>query len=159
MRGLTLDDIGGDVKIASSLDIGHAQSESDLLKNPDLEIDGIERGVTPLPQAPSVPVASFKQMWYAMHGPDLLEEYKFHPTRDWRFDFAHIDAKIAIEIEGGIWVQGRHVRPKGYSEDCTKYNEAQLMGWQVYRFTSENMGIVAIAKIIKKIRESVVSTD
>ena len=33
-------------------------------------------------------------------------EYQFHPTRKWRFDFAHLDRKIAVECEGGIWRQG-----------------------------------------------------
>ena len=62
-------------------------------------------------------------------------EYRFHPTRRWRFDGAYPDLMVAYEIEGGVWSKGRHTRGKGFIGDCIKYNEATLLGWQVYRFT------------------------
>ena len=63
-----------------------------------------------------------------------LPEYRFHPVRLWRFDFALPDYKTAIEIEGATWTQGRHTRGKGYQNDCEKYNAATLMGWKVLRY-------------------------
>ena len=30
-------------------------------------------------------------------------EFPFHPTREWRFDFAIPQAHVAIEVEGGLW--------------------------------------------------------
>jgi hypothetical protein len=77
--------------------------------------------------------------------PEPVREYKFHPTRKWKFDFAWICAcikesddptHVAVEIEGGTWMRGRHTRPAGFANDCEKYNEATRLGWQVYRFTS-----------------------
>lgn len=65
-----------------------------------------------------------------------VREYKFHPTRKWRFDFAWPDEKVAVEIEGGIWGGGRHTRGSGYTKDCEKYNVAVVMGWRVLRLTS-----------------------
>ncbi len=67
--------------------------------------------------------------------PDPQREFLFHPRRKWRFDLAWPDLLIAVEIEGGIWTGGRHVRGEGYEADCEKYNEAQLAGWMVLRFT------------------------
>ena len=64
-------------------------------------------------------------------------ELKFHPKRKWRFDFAFPEAKIAAEIEGGVWSGGRHNRASGYTKDCEKYNNAVLLGWRVFRFTSD----------------------
>lgn len=55
--------------------------------------------------------------------------------RDWAFDFAWPELKLAVEIEGGIWSGGRHTRGKGFDEDCRKYNSAVKLGWRVYRFT------------------------
>ena len=64
-------------------------------------------------------------------------EVKFHPTRRWRFDFAYVEQRIAIEVEGGTWVGGRHVHPSGYRSDCEKYNQAARLGWRVVRVVPE----------------------
>lgn len=66
----------------------------------------------------------------------FVREVKFHPKRRWRFDFADTGKMIAIEVEGGVFSNGRHVRGKGYEADCEKYNEAVLMGWKLIRVTS-----------------------
>ena len=63
-------------------------------------------------------------------------EYRFHPPRRWRFDFAWPAHKVAVEIEGithygkGI---GRHQSADGFVKDCEKYEAALLDGWWVYR--------------------------
>jgi len=62
-------------------------------------------------------------------------EYRFHPTRRWRFDFAWPALRLAVEIEGGEWNRGRHTRPRGFADDCEKYNAAAVSGWLVMRFT------------------------
>lgn len=68
-------------------------------------------------------------------------EYRFHPKRKWRFDFAFAGSdfvmmrNFGIEIEGGIWIAGRHTRGKGFEADIRKYNEAAKLGWTVIRFT------------------------
>jgi hypothetical protein len=67
--------------------------------------------------------------------PEPEREFLFHKKRKWRFDLAWPDLLIAVEVEGGIWTNGRHVRGEGYEADCEKYNEAQLAGWMVLRFT------------------------
>lgn len=64
-------------------------------------------------------------------------EYRFHDTRRWRFDFAWPDYLLAVEVEGGQWINGRHQRGKGFEDDCEKYNEAALDGWMVLRFTGD----------------------
>lgn len=61
-------------------------------------------------------------------------EYRFHPTRKWRFDFAWCEYKVAVEVEGGVWSRGRHVRGQGFIDDCEKYNAAAALGWRVFRF-------------------------
>ena len=63
-------------------------------------------------------------------------EYRFHPVRKWRFDFAFPDRKIAIECEGGTWMKkGGHTTGVGFEKDCYKYNTAAIEGWTVLRFT------------------------
>ena len=62
------------------------------------------------------------------------QEYKFHPTRKYRFDFAWPHKKIAAECEGAVWSVGRHTRGSGFIADCQKYNAAALLGWTVLRY-------------------------
>lgn len=59
--------------------------------------------------------------------------------RRWRFDYALFGSTLAIEVEGGQWVNGRHQRGAGYAADCEKYNAAILQGWQVLRFTTSQV--------------------
>jgi very-short-patch-repair endonuclease len=66
-------------------------------------------------------------------------EHRFDPERRWRFDFAWPSLKIAIEVEGGVWVRGRHVRPAGYLADLEKYNRAVVMGWRVLRYAPHQL--------------------
>jgi very-short-patch-repair endonuclease len=75
--------------------------------------------------------------WTATGLPDPITEFKFHPVRKWRFDYAWPDRKVALEIEGGIWNRGAHVRALHYMSDMEKYNEAQKLGWRVFRFTPQ----------------------
>lgn len=89
------------------------------------------------------------------HGMELVREYRFHPVRKWRADFAIPEHKILLEIEGGGYVYGRHHRPAGYRKDCEKYNEAVKLGWRVLRYTTDMLrdDPEAPVKDVKKIIE------
>lgn len=67
--------------------------------------------------------------------PEPVTEVRFDPTRRWRFDFAFPAHKVAVEVEGGTWTNGRHSRGEGFEQDCEKYNEAALLSWIVLRVT------------------------
>ena len=66
-------------------------------------------------------------------------EVRFHPIRRWRFDYAHRDLMIAIEIDGGAWSRGRHTRGAGFVKDMEKRNTAQILGWRVFHFTPDQI--------------------
>lgn len=65
--------------------------------------------------------------------PEPVTEYRFHKTRRWRFDACWPDLKLAVEVEGGAWINGRHNRGSGFEADLEKYGEAMALGWTVYR--------------------------
>jgi very-short-patch-repair endonuclease len=77
----------------------------------------------------------FDYLWAKKCTSKLVKELQFAKNlgRKWKFDFANVDAQVAIEIEGGVWISGRHTRGKGFIKDCEKYNTATLMGWSVFR--------------------------
>ena len=80
--------------------------------------------------------ALFAQIgWFKLELP--TQQYKFCAKRKWTADFAWVEKRIILEIEGGIWTQGRHVRGAGFEKDCEKYNWATAHGWKVFRVPSD----------------------
>jgi len=71
----------------------------------------------------------------AMQIPLPVKEFRFAPPRRWRIDYAWPDYKLAVEIEGAVWCQGRHTRGSGFVKDIEKYNSLTLAGWSLLRFT------------------------
>ncbi len=69
--------------------------------------------------------------------PAPTSEHRFHAVRRFRFDYAWIPQKVAVELEGGTFSGGRHVRGIGFETDCIKYNLATADGWRVFRFTTK----------------------
>ena len=82
---------------------------------------------------------TFLFYWHilAVQQPEPEREYQFCETRRFRFDFAWPICKVAVEMEGGVWSRGRHVRGRGFIKDCEKYNLATLLGWRILRFTGD----------------------
>jgi very-short-patch-repair endonuclease len=66
-------------------------------------------------------------------------EHVFAAPRKWRLDFAWPEEKIAVEVEGGTWTNGRHSRGTGFAADCEKYARAAILGWTVLRVTSDHV--------------------
>jgi hypothetical protein len=85
--------------------------------------------------------------------PIPIFEHTFHPTRKWRFDLAFMDAKLAVEVEGGIWNYGRHNRASSFIKDMEKYNNACLLGWNLLRLSTDMVksgeGVIYVLKFFK----------
>ena len=94
----------------------------------------------------------FLSLWQEAGGLPLLREYKFHPKRRWRADFAHVDTKTLIEVEGGVYNHGRHTPPLGFLADAEKYLTATLDGWTVFRLTAPQLTPAIIEQILSYVR-------
>ena len=68
------------------------------------------------------------------------KQWRFHPVRRWRFDFAWPDKEmmIAMECQGGLWRGKGHGTGAKYRADREKAAYAQFMGW-VYLEASVDM--------------------
>lgn len=89
------------------------------------------------------------------HGiPEPNTEYRFHPKRKWRFDFAWVPYKVALEVEGGAFTQGRHTRGKGFIADMEKYNEATILGWRILRCTPQQLNSGAAFALVRRMVDS-----
>lgn len=83
--------------------------------------------------------------------PVPVPEHYFAKPRRWRFDWAFPSERIAIEVEGGAWIGGRHTRGAGYIKDMEKYNAAVLRGWRVLRFTPAQVADGSALKAIESL--------
>ena len=68
---------------------------------------------------------------------EMSIEVCFHPVRRWRFDFAWVDKKVAVEVDGGQFkaMGGRH----NTDADREKINTAVSMGWRVLKFSGNQI--------------------
>ena len=78
-------------------------------------------------------------------------EHRFCPERRWRLDAAWVRLKIAVEVEGGVWINGRHNRGKGFLLDMDKYNNAGKRGWRIFRFTPSQVAVGKAVEFMKGI--------
>ena len=82
---------------------------------------------------------AFPMLCAAVGLPAPEAEYRFDASRRWRFDWAWPTEKIALEQEGGVWIQGRHSRGAGMVKDFEKYNQAGVLGWRVLKATPKQI--------------------
>lgn len=68
-----------------------------------------------------------------------VREFNYYPGRKFAADFAWPEEKIILEIQGGVYNGGRHVRPVEYEKDCLKYSLAASVGWCVLLFTPKHL--------------------
>ena len=85
----------------------------------------------------------------------FVREHKFaYPPRKWEMDFADPVRKICIEVQGGVFINGRHNRGADLKREYEKLNTAAKMGWRVFfATTGENhpSSVNAVAKIISEL--------
>lgn len=89
--------------------------------------------------------------WASFKMPAPHAEYKFHPSRKWRIDYAWPVVKLAVEIEGGVFRQskGRHTNPSGFIKDIEKYNALTEHGWHLLRYIPGKIDCNQISRIYK----------
>lgn len=64
-----------------------------------------------------------------------------NPSRRWRWDYAWPDEpyRLLVDVQGGIWTGGKHVRGKGLTNDIEKHNDAILAGFRVLWLTPQQI--------------------
>lgn len=99
-------------------------------------------------------MTAFPALCRSLGLPEPVSEYRFatrlSPPRNWRFDWAFIDARLALEIEGGLYTKGRHVRIKGFKDDLEKYNTAAVLGWRIIRCLPQQMASGEVLRWVER---------
>lgn len=80
-----------------------------------------------------VPVAEYR-FAKELHAETLAALGQAKP-RQWAIDWAFLDQRLAVEVEGGYAVGGRHTTAKGFLGDIEKYAVLCCLGWRLLRVT------------------------
>ncbi|MDM8174792.1 hypothetical protein QT327_10555 [Olivibacter sp. 47] len=83
-------------------------------------------------------------------GLDVWPEFYFAVERQYRIDYAIPTHKIAIEVDGGIWMKGNsgHSSGTGIKRDMEKGNLLQSMGWRLIRVQPNELLTDSTLKLI-----------
>lgn len=95
---------------------------------------------------------NFEAQWRLLDGPPLQKEFYFCPDRQWRSDYLVIGTKVLIELEGGVFSGGRHIRAKGFVNDAFKYNQACILGYRLIRLATGMVTAHYLQQIIDAIK-------
>ena len=83
---------------------------------------------------------AFARLWSltygTRHAPERQHQFDTEADRLWRFDFAWPAERVAVEIDGGVFVRGGHNRGMRMTQDHEKQNAAVVQGWAVLRYTT-----------------------
>ena len=82
---------------------------------------------------------------------DAACAHEYRRARNWRCDFAWPDRRLIVEVEGGVYTQGRHVRPSGFTKDLEKYNALTEAGWKVLRFSRREVTSGEALNVIQRV--------
>ena len=82
---------------------------------------------------------------------EIVKEHRFLKERRFRFDYAILEYKIAIEKDGGVWRKGggAHSRPSNILRDMEKLTLAAVNGWIVIRRTPQELNTSATLDLIR----------
>lgn len=84
--------------------------------------------------------ASFDWHWKQLAGaPKLARQSMLVPDRQFRFDFSHADAMVAVELDGGLFMNGGHSRGVAVESQYEKCNAAAALGWCVLKFGTKRL--------------------
>lgn len=92
----------------------------------------------------------FAQLWVELFpDTDLHSEFKFHPERRFRLDFAHIESKTGIECNGGTHHKGGHSSGRGIQRDYEKQRLAAPQGWIIIPLSASDID----ERVLKEVKQ------
>lgn len=86
--------------------------------------------------------------------PEPVREYRAIKGRKFRFDFAWLDARLLVEVNGGTYTRGAHSTGQGIARDYEKIRLGQDCGWKVYPFDGKAIKSGEAVEIIRQALEA-----
>ncbi len=97
--------------------------------------------------------------WLTLNKIAYVKEYHFNKSKafgakDWRNDYYLPDLNLAIEVEGGIWNNGGHLRPAMYLDNLNKYNGVTMAGIQLLRIDTDRLNSAYFKQLILTLKNA-----
>lgn len=112
--------------------------------------EGLQRAVKAAVRTqynPAVVTAFFREHGIA----EPMYELQFAAPRRWRMDLAWIvPVRLCLEVQGGLFVQGAHVRGTHLLREYEKLNEAAAMGFRVLFVTPDQLCMKETADLVRR---------
>jgi very-short-patch-repair endonuclease len=83
-----------------------------------------------------------------------VREYRAIKGRKFRFDFAWLEQRLLVEVNGGTYTKGAHSTGQGIARDYEKANLATLDGWRVLMFDGKAVKSGEAVEVIRKALEA-----
>lgn len=85
------------------------------------------------------------------HWPEPVFEWRVCSTRRWRYDCAWPTHKVALEVQGGVWLKrGGHTGGQAQIDDFEKINTAQILGWVVLQVTPQQVASGELTELLRR---------
>lgn len=85
--------------------------------------------------------------------PEPIREYPAIKGRKFRFDFAWLEHRLLVEVNGGTFTKGAHSTGQGIARDYEKIRLGQDCGWKVYPFDGKAIKSGEAVEIIRQALE------
>lgn len=86
-----------------------------------------------------LPIPTAEYQFAKQLTPVQLASIRQVKPRKWALDWAFRDCYLAVEVEGGYAMGGRHTSAKGFLADQEKYNALTCLGWRLLRVTPRDV--------------------
>ena len=86
--------------------------------------------------------------------PEPIREYQAIKGRKFRFDFAWLEQRLLVEVNGGTYTKGAHSTGQGIARDYEKANLAVLQGWRVLTFDGKSVKSGEAVEVIRQALEA-----
>ena len=83
-----------------------------------------------------------------------VREYQAITGRKFRFDFAWLEHRLLVEVNGGTYTKGAHSTGQGIARDYEKANLATLDGWRVLMFDGKAVKSGEAVEVIRQALEA-----
>lgn len=81
-------------------------------------------------------------------------EWQFDPDRKWRWDYCwnalEETGMLALEVQGGLWTGGAHVRPARMIQEFEKWNRGATLGWRILFVTPDQLLTKATVDLVRE---------